>query len=85
MAKRFYILGKKGPDTYAMEKLVGEVLRQFDLKRCTIHIIEDDMDILRYGVGLFPALVIDDVVRIIGRVPPKAEIENLLRLIGDIA
>lgn len=84
MAKRFYILGRKGPDTFAMERVVREVLHELGLKRATIHIVEDEMDILRYGVGLFPSLVIDDIVRIIGRVPPKAELVNLLHLIGAV-
>ncbi len=84
MAKRIYILGKKGPDTYDLERKVCHVMAKSGLKRYTVRILEDPEEIFRHGVSLMPALVIDGFVRTIGRVPSEAEIENILYLTGSI-
>ena len=41
--------------------------------------VEDIMDIMHYNVMMTPAVVIDEVVKIKGRVPSEAEIEELLK------
>lgn len=84
MAKRIYILGKKGADTYALEKAACSAMAKNGLKRYTIRIIDDPEEIFKYGVDLLPALVIDGFVRAIGRVPSEAEIENILYMTGSI-
>lgn len=83
MAKRIFILGKRGPDTYALERNVQEAIRQAGIPRCTVRIMEEDEITVKYGVTLFPTLVIDETVRAIGRVPTTGEILNILRLIGS--
>ena len=44
----------------------------------TIEKVEDIMDIMKYNVMSTPALVIDDVVTIKGRIPSKDEVLALL-------
>ena len=44
----------------------------------TIEKVEDIMEIMEYNVITTPALVIDDVITIKGRVPTKKEILELL-------
>jgi hypothetical protein len=83
MAKRIFILGKAGPDTYALERHVQEALKIAGIKRCMVRIVEDEQVIFKYGVGLFPTLVIDETVRAIGRVPVTGELLNILRLLGS--
>jgi len=41
--------------------------------------VEDIMDIMKYNVMSTPAVVIDGEVKIKGRVPSAAEIEELLK------
>ena len=41
--------------------------------------VEDIMEIMKYNVMTTPALVIDDVVTIKGRVPSKDEVLGLLK------
>lgn len=84
MVKRIYILGMKGPDTFALERNVNRALVAAGLHRCTVRILEDENTMIEYGVGLLPALVLDGTVRVIGRVPPVEEILNIFRLTGII-
>ncbi|MDO6674592.1 thioredoxin family protein [Tenacibaculum sp. 1B UA] len=44
----------------------------------TIEKIEDIMEIMKFNVMITPALVIDDVVTIKGRVPSRDEVLKLL-------
>lgn len=45
----------------------------------TMEKVEDFKDIASYGVMKTPALVIDEVVKVSGRVPKVKEIVNLLK------
>lgn len=83
MAKRIFILGKPGPDTFALQNEVERALEAEGIKRCTLRIIDDEIVAMEFGVSLFPTLVVDEIVRAIGRVPPKAEIVNLFHLLRD--
>ena len=41
--------------------------------------IEDFQEIMKYGVMTTPALVVDGVVKVVGKVPGKEEIKALLQ------
>lgn len=41
--------------------------------------VEDIMEIMKYNVMMTPVVVIDEVVKIKGRVPSESEIEELLK------
>lgn len=41
--------------------------------------VEDIMDIMQYNIMMTPAVVIDEEVKIKGRLPSEADIEELLR------
>ncbi len=40
--------------------------------------VEDINEILKFGVMMTPALVVDGVVKVAGRVPNKSEIEKMI-------
>ncbi len=82
MVKRIYILGRSGPDTFALERNIRTALAAAGLPRCTIRIFDDEEMYLKYGIGLLPSLVIDETVRVIGRIPPVEELLNIFYLIG---
>lgn len=83
MAKRIFILGKPGADTYLLEQNVHAALKRAGIARCTVRVFSDDDMMVKYGIGLPPALVIDETVRTIGRVPETGELLNILRMIGS--
>ena len=70
----FHILGKKGSDVFAMRNCLEEALRKFSDVQPTVVEVNDDNEMMTFGVSLTPALAIDGTVRIIGRVPASAEI-----------
>ncbi|MBP5232150.1 MAG: thioredoxin family protein [Planctomycetes bacterium] len=74
----FHILGKKGSDAYALRGRLDEALRGFPNVQPTIIEVDDDTEIMTFGVSLLPALAIDGTARIIGRVPEVAEIAFFL-------
>ena len=41
--------------------------------------VEDFQEIMKYGVMTTPALVVDGVVKVVGKVPGKDEIKALLQ------
>lgn len=40
--------------------------------------VSDVQDIMKYGVMMTPALVVDDKVKVVGKVPARDEIKKLL-------
>ena len=41
--------------------------------------VQDFKEIMKYGVMTTPALVIDGVVKVIGKVPSKEEVKSMLK------
>jgi hypothetical protein len=60
-----------------MTGVVKEVISENHID-ATIEKIEDIMEIMKFNVMTTPALVIDDVITIKGRVPSKDEVLALL-------
>ncbi|MCL4115146.1 UNVERIFIED_CONTAM: hypothetical protein GTU68_033167 [Idotea baltica] len=60
-----------------MTGVVRDVIAENNID-ASIEKIEDIMEIMKYNVMATPALVIDDVITIKGRVPSKDEVLALL-------
>jgi len=77
MAKVIKILGTGCPKCQSMTGIVKDVVSENDID-ATIEKVEDIMEIMKFNIMVTPALVIDDVITIKGRVPSKDEVLALL-------
>ena len=77
MAKVIKILGTGCPICQSMTGIVKDVVSENDID-ATIEKVEDIMEIMKFNIMVTPALVIDDVITIKGRVPSKDEVLALL-------
>tara|TARA_R100001369_G_scaffold64735_3_gene91938 strand:+ start:1433 stop:1669 length:237 start_codon:yes stop_codon:yes gene_type:complete len=73
MSKIIKILGTGCPKCQSMTGVVQKVISENNID-ATIEKVEDIMEIMKYNVMTTPALVIDDVITIKGRVPSKDEV-----------
>ncbi|RJX18630.1 MAG: thioredoxin family protein, partial [Ammonifex sp.] len=65
------------PKCKALEELVLRVVAELNLP-ASVEKVTDIGEIVKYGVMLTPALVVDGQVKTSGRVPPREEIEKWL-------
>ena len=77
MTKVIKILGTGCPKCQSMTGVVKDVISANNID-ATIEKVEDIMEIMKFNVMTTPALVIDDVITIKGRVPSKDEVLALL-------
>ena len=77
MTKVIKILGTGCPKCQSMTVIVKDVVTENNID-ATIEKVEDIMKIVEYNVMTTPALVIDEVITIKGRVPSKDEVLALL-------
>lgn len=77
MTKVIKILGTGCPKCQSMTSVVKEVISENNID-ATIEKVEDIMEIMKFNIMTTPALVIDDVITIKGRVPTKSEVLDLL-------
>ncbi|MFY0712558.1 TM0996/MTH895 family glutaredoxin-like protein [Seonamhaeicola sp. NFXS20] len=77
MSKVIKILGTGCPKCKTMTGVVEDVVSENNID-ATIEKVEDIMEIMKFNVMTTPALVIDDVIKIKGRVPSKDEVLALL-------
>lgn len=77
MSKIIKILGTGCPKCQSMTAVVKAVVSENNID-ATIEKVEDIMEIMTFNIITTPALVIDDVVKIKGRVPSKVEVLELL-------
>jgi small redox-active disulfide protein 2 len=77
MTKVIKILGTGCPKCKTMTGIVQDVVAEHQID-ATIEKVEDIMEIMKYDVMTTPALVIDNVIMIKGRVPTKEEVFSLL-------
>lgn len=73
------ILGTGCSKCKTLEKMTRDVVDQNGLS-ANIEKVEDIMDIMRYGVMSTPALVVDGVVAVKGRIPSMDEIKKAVGL-----
>ena len=71
------ILGPGCPKCKTLDKLTREVVEKNGID-AKITKVEDIMEIMKYGVMSTPALVVDEKVIVMGRVPSSDEIKQLL-------
>ena len=78
MSKTIKILGTGCPKCQSMTGVVKDVISGNNID-ATIEKVEDIMEIMKYNVMSTPALVVDDVITIKGRVPSKEEVLALVK------
>ncbi|QXP65227.1 thioredoxin family protein [Polaribacter sp. HaHaR_3_91] len=78
MSKVIKILGTGCPKCKSMTAVVSDVIAENNIN-ATVEKVEDIMEIMKYNVMTTPALVIDDVITIKGRVPSKDEVLALFK------
>lgn len=78
MSKVIKILGTGCPKCQSVTNVVQEVVKENNID-AIIEKVEDIMQIMEYNVMTTPALVIDNVIAIKGRVPSKDEVLALLK------
>lgn len=71
------ILGTGCPKCKSLEEATRKVVAENNLNATVIK-VDDIMEILGYGVASTPALVVDGVVRVKGRLPSSNEIKEIL-------
>jgi len=71
------ILGTGCPKCKKLTELTNEVIKELGIQAEIIK-VEKITDIMNYGVMMTPGLVIDGEVKVVGKVPSKEEIKNLL-------
>ena len=71
------ILGTGCPNCLTLEKRVRRVVEENDIN-AEIILVKDIMDIMAYKVMATPALVLNEEVKVKGRVPKTDEILNIL-------
>ena len=76
--KTIKILGTGCPKCKQTESIVKEVVEQNDIEANVIK-VEDIAEIMQYNVLTTPVLIIDEEIKIKGRVPSKSEVQNLLK------
>lgn len=77
MSRSIKILGTGCPKCKTMTSVVQDVIAEHSID-ATVEKVEDIMEIMKFNVMTTPALVIDDVITIKGRVPSKDEVLSLL-------
>jgi len=77
MSKVIKILGTGCSKCKSMTGVVKDVISENNID-ASIEKVEDIVEIMKFNVMTTPALVIDDVITIKGRVPSKAEVLALL-------
>ncbi len=77
MSKVIKILGTGCPNCKTTVALVTEVVHEHHIEAEIIK-VEDIMDIMQYNVLSTPAVVVDEEIKIKGRVPSKEELLEIL-------
>lgn len=77
MSKIIKILGTGCKKCKTTTELVQEVIKEKGIDAQVVK-VEDMTEIMNYNVMTTPALVIDEEIKIKGRVPSKKELEELL-------
>ena len=83
MTKIIKILGTGCSKCHAMASIVQDVIQENNIN-ATIEKIEDIMEIMEYNVMSTPALVVDEVITIKGRIPSKTEVLDILKSSNSI-
>ena len=72
------VLGTGCPKCKMMTGVVTDVISEHGID-ATVEKVEDIMEIMKYNVLSTPVLVVDEEIKIKGRVPSKDEVIELLK------
>ena len=72
------ILGMGCQKCNALDKAAKQAAKELEIDAEFVK-IEDIKEIMKYGVMTTPALAVDGVVKIVGKVPSKDEIKAILK------
>lgn len=78
MTKVIKVLGTGCPKCKALTEIVQDVVKENNID-ATIEKVEDIMEIMQYNVLSTPVLVVDENIKVKGRVPSKQEVIELLK------
>ena len=70
---KIYILGHPCRICDAVEELVWNVVEEHEVA-ATIKRVVKDKNIIKYGVSLTPAVVVEHKIKVMGRIPKKEEV-----------
>jgi small redox-active disulfide protein 2 len=76
--KHIKILGTGCPKCKQMEAIVNQVVTQLGID-ATVEKVEDIQKIMEYNVLTTPVLVIDEQIKVKGRVPMPEEVKSFLQ------
>lgn len=71
------ILGKGCANCKRLQNMTEEAVKEMNVS-ADIQKVEDIQKIMSYGIMSTPALVIDEKVKVLGRVPGKDEIKKMI-------
>ncbi len=75
--KEIQILGTGCPKCNMLAKNAGEAAKSLGIE-CEIEKVTDINEIMKFGVMVTPALVIDGQAKVVGKVPRVDEIKKML-------
>ncbi len=75
--KKIQILGTGCPKCNMLAKNAGEAAKSLGIE-CEIEKVTDINEIMKFGVMVTPALVIDGQAKVVGKVPRVDEIKKML-------
>ncbi|MBD3315898.1 MAG: thioredoxin family protein [Chitinivibrionales bacterium] len=75
--KKIQVLGTGCPKCKKLFETTREAVKEAAVE-AEVTKVEDINEIMRIGVMMTPALVIDGDVKVVGRVPRSAEIRNMI-------
>ena len=78
MKKLIQILGTGCPKCKTMASIVQDVVKENNID-ASIEKVEDIVEIMKFDVMTTPALVIDNIITVKGRVPSKIEVLEMLK------
>lgn len=73
------VLGTGCANCKKLEANAKEAVKELGLENVTIEKVEDIPSIMKYGVMKTPALVIDEQVKVMGKVAKTDEIKKLIQ------
>ena len=74
------ILGTGCPNCKRTIAIVQDVIKEYNIK-ATVEKVEDIMEIMNYDIMSTPAVVVDEQVKIRGKVPSKTEVLEALNFV----
>jgi len=75
--KQVKVLGPGCPKCEKLKENTEEAVKELGIE-ASVEKVTDIMQITSFGVMMTPALVVDDQVKVVGKVPPVDEIKQML-------